>query len=120
MANVNYEIESGQLVIRELPNAKIVCKTNFEVPVLQIISLPDREGCLVLLDWGATKKPTFENLLRVNPDGSIGWKAQLPDSHDAFTDVTQNGDRVDAHTWNGYLVDIDLKTGQTRNVRFAK
>lgn len=118
MASMDYRIEKGQLVIRELPSGNIVRIGSFEVPVLQI--LPLANGCLVLLDPSATKKPTFENLLMVGADGAVRSRAQLPDSHDAFVRVVERDSGVEAQTWNGQLVEIDLATGRTGNARFVK
>jgi hypothetical protein len=120
MASIAYSIESGQLVVRELPSGKIVLSCAFEAPVFQIVPLLKLDGCLVLLDPGATKKPTFENLFMVGSDGTVRWRAQLPGSHDAFTYIFERGTCVEAQTWNGQLVEVDLSTGRTRNARFVK
>jgi hypothetical protein len=37
------------------------------------------EGSLILLDPGASKQPTFENLL-LRCHGQIKWRSQLPQS----------------------------------------
>src|SRR5258708_2861275 len=108
MAKVDYSIENDRLVVRELSSGKIIWNDGFEAPVLQVVALPDLDGCLVLLDPSATDKPTFENLFRVGPDGSIRWKAQLPRSRDAFTSVIDHGGRIEAQTWTGLVVEIDL------------
>src|SRR5437773_351190 len=120
MTNIDYGIENGQLVVREPTSGKVIWKGGFEAPVYQVVALPGLDGCLVLLDPSATKQPTFENLFKVGPDGSIRWKAQLPRSHDAFTRVIEYADRIEAQTWTGQIVEIDLATGQARNPRFVK
>src|SRR5437867_4416747 len=66
------------------------------------------------------QQTTFENLLKVGPDGWIHWKAQLPRSHDAFTRVIDRGSRIEAQAWTGHLVEINLTTGQTKIVGFVK
>ena len=88
--------------------------------VLQVITLPKGDGCLVLLDPSATKKPTFENLFKVGADGSIVWKAELPRSHDAFVETIDCGNHVEAQTCNGDRVEIELESGRTKNARFVK
>jgi hypothetical protein len=120
MAYFDYTIEDGRLVIRNGSSGMRVWQGGFEGPVVQIVALPGREGCLVLLDYSSSKAPTFENLFRVALDGSIIWKAQLPRSHDSFTEMIDRGDRVEARTWTGYLVQIDLTTGRTSDARFVK
>lgn len=120
MTSVDYSVENGQLIIRGLPAGCGVRRYAFEAPVLQILPLPAGGGCLVLLDPSGTKKPTFENLFKVGPDGSMHWKVHLPVSHDAFVSVIECGDRVEARTWNGQRVEIDLENGRTSNARFVK
>jgi hypothetical protein len=88
-------------------------------PILQRVDV--KGGFLVLLDPDASKEPTFENLLLVRPNGRIKWKAQLPHSHDAFVSVklTETGE-IEAQTWQGLLVNVDLETGKTTNKEFVK
>jgi hypothetical protein len=60
-------------------------------PVIQQIKTA--EGTLVLLDPASSKEPTFENLF-LRRGGRIKWKAELPQSHDAFAsiDITDTGE----------------------------
>ena len=117
----NYSIESGKLIIRDEPSGSLLWSGNFDGGlVYKILPLRAREGCLVLLDPGSSPKPTFENLLRVNASGEITWRASLPRSHDAFTDVLFAGTQIEAHTWNGIRVVVDVDTGQTREIGFSK
>jgi hypothetical protein len=88
--------------------------------VLQVLSLPKSSSCLVLLDPSASKKPTFDNLFKVGSYGVIEWRAVLPQSHDAFVSVVDYDDHVEAQTWNGQRVEIDLASGRTKNARFVK
>jgi hypothetical protein len=120
MANNGYSIEDGQLIVREQSTDRVVRRQTFEVPVLQVLTLPGGDGCLVLLDFSATKKPTFENLFKVGTDGAIVWKAELPQSHDAFVSMSDCGDHVEANTWNGYRVEIDLESGRAKRTWFVK
>jgi hypothetical protein len=94
-------------------------KSHSKLPVLQEIETS--KGSLILLDPDGSKQPTFENLLLVRPNGRIQWKAQLPQSHDAFISVklTETGE-IEAQTWQGLLVKIDLETGKTTNKAFVK
>jgi hypothetical protein len=119
MKRTEYSIEQGQLVIRDALTGQVM-RCDFEVAVSKMLPLRKDNACLVLLDPAATKKPNFENLLKVRQDGAVEWKAELPDSHDAFVSMHDCGDHVEANTWNGYHVEIDLNSGRTRNVRFVK
>ena len=120
MKRFDYFLENELLTIREVSSGNIVQCNAFEAPVLQVLPLSRVEGCLVLLDPSAIKKPTFENLFKVSPDGLVDWTVSLPLSHDAFVSVIDRGDYVEARTWKGQSVEINLANGQTRNVRFVK
>ena len=120
MKNLDYSIENGQLVVSELPSGHVIRRNVFDAPVLQILPLVQCRGCLVLLDPSESKKPTFENLFKIGCDGSINWTVKLPDSHDAFVRMIELDDYVEARTWTGQRVEIDLNSGETKKARFAK
>jgi hypothetical protein len=120
VTNNRYSVEEGQLIVREQSTDRVVRRQTFEVPVLQVLTLPGGDGYLVLLDFSATKKPTFENLFKVGTDGAIVWKAELPRSPDAFVSMRHCGKHVEAQTWNGYRVEIDLESGRATNTWFVK
>ena len=118
--NNGYKIESGKLVIFDLATNDVKWSGDFEGSVFKILPIPEGDDCLVLLDPGISKKPTFENLLRVQPSGDITWRAKLSRSHDAYTDVLSTGEGVEARTWNGVRVLIDLADGSVREIGFSK
>jgi len=118
MQETDYSIEQGQLVIRDLLTGRIL-RCDFEAAVSKVLPVPE-DDCLVLLDPAATKRPTFENLFRVRKDGSVEWKAELPQSHDAYVSVRDCDGRIEANTWNGERVEIDLNSGRTKNRQFVK
>ena len=121
MNSSNYMVRNGMLCIQEPESQKILWEGSFEgLPVIQILPLVNEDGCLVLLDGAYAKKPTFENLLRIGTNGSVVWRAQLPQPHDSFTEIIAVGDRIEAQTWKGLRVEIDLATGRTKNPRFVK
>jgi hypothetical protein len=118
MNKTEYSIEKGQLIILELLTGRTM-RCDFDVAVSEVLPIPE-DDCLVLLDPDAMKKLTFENLLKVRRDGSVEWKAALPQSHDTFVSMEACGDRIEANTWSGYRVEIDLSSGQIKSVRFVK
>jgi hypothetical protein len=93
-------------------------KSHSNLPVLQEIETG--KGSLILLDPGASKQPTFENLL-LRCHGQIKWRAQLPQSHDAFVSVrlTESGE-IEARTWQGWTIKVNLQTGKTTKQEFVK
>jgi hypothetical protein len=78
------------------------------------------KGSLILLDPTDSEVPTCSNLLLVER-GQIKWRAELPATHDSFVSVrlSESGD-VTAHTWMGWVVQIDLNTGKTMKKEFVK
>jgi hypothetical protein len=86
-----------------------------------VIDIPASEDSLVLLDyWDGPK--VFANLSRVRADGTEVWTAPppLPTSPDAWTQVRIESGLVVAHSWSGYVVHLDVETGQERLREFVK
>jgi hypothetical protein len=116
-----YTIESGKLVARAKDLKTFLWDMSFEsAKIYKLLPLDNALGCLVLLDPGSSRQPTFENLLLVNPAGEVCWKAELPKSNDAFADVLKIGQGVVARTWTGIRVEVDLATGRTTEIGFSK
>jgi hypothetical protein len=82
--------------------------------------------CLVTYDLvkngGAGSK--FHNLIRCDTLGNALWVAELPDvaGVDAYVsfDLKSYMPLLSASTWSGYLVEIDLDTGQITKQTFTK
>jgi len=62
----------------------------------------------------------FQNLVRVRPDGSIAWRAELPESDDKYVHAKLVEGRVFAYSYGGYDVEIDLETGRILRRVFSK
>jgi hypothetical protein len=85
-----------------------------------LLSIETAKGSLILLDPAASKDPTFSNLLFVE-HGSIKWRAELPQSHDAFVEIRLIDTReIEAKSWCGFIVQIDLETGRIVKKEFVK
>ncbi len=76
--------------------------------------------CLILLDTMASKEPTFENLLSVESEGDVVWKAELPQSHDTFVSFQGKADGLLANMWSGYRVRLDPATGKLMQKQFVE
>jgi hypothetical protein len=61
------------------------------------------------------------NLARVRGDGTDAWRA-VPDtdSQDAWVDARIEDGVVQAWTWSGWLVTLDVETGQVLARTFVK
>lgn len=89
--------------------------------MLSTMPVPDSDETLVLA-------PTDDgfgyaaSITRRGIDGSIRWRAIPPrvEPRDAWTVVRLEGPRVIANTWSGYLVQLDLETGDEIARTFTK
>lgn len=84
--------------------------------------LPGTSDGLVLLEHMSRPHGAFRNLLRVDPRGSIVWRADLPSSgNDAYVaaDVQPDGS-VTARSWSAYLVHVAPATGRLLRSEFVK
>lgn len=90
--------------------------------VIDRIDLPDDAASIVLYDWAAGEVRDGRNLVRVDREGRIVWKAAPPTTgmQDCFTAMQWDGEALTAHTWSCYLVRIDPKNGDVTVLRFTK
>jgi hypothetical protein len=85
-------------------------------------AFPSQDGnrCIVLLDPDATRKPRFENLFAVDRDGNVVWKANLPETHDAFLDAQLDSEGLSVWSWSCYRLLLDPSDGRTISQVFTK
>jgi outer membrane protein assembly factor BamB len=89
--------------------------------ILRKLDLPDGAR-VVVYDWLGCSAPV-ENLVCLNSDGTIRWRAKLPENagpSDCFVAVRMDGDLLLANTWSCYAVWLDPKTGETLRQSFTK
>lgn len=90
--------------------------------VLDLRLTADAEAAVVLLDvpsgWGQV-----QNLVRVEPDGRISWRGELPGGNGTGSfvdfDLDQEGD-ISAQTWSGYRVRLAGQDGRLLESVFTK
>ena len=85
------------------------------------VDLPNDAGRLVIFNW-ETGTGSDENLVCLEPDGRIRWRATLPtnDHSDCFVAVQLDGALVRANSWSSYAVWLDPATGRTLRTQFTK
>ncbi|TCU10022.1 hypothetical protein EV132_12213 [Rhizobium sullae] len=76
----------------------------------------------MLYDWMAEEVKDGRNLMRVDAEGNILWKASTPTTgmQDCFTDMQWDGKTLTANTWSCYRVSIGLQDGQITVLEFTK
>jgi hypothetical protein len=91
-------------------------------PVEEVAPLLDGARAVVLLDYMAAPTMPFENLVCVDCDGQVVWRARLPTTSgaDAYVSFELIGDRLVANTWSGHQVILDPVTGEVQDARFTK
>ena len=89
--------------------------------IVAIITIPGTSDALLLEDYWEGPK-VFANLSRVREDGTVVWRAAppLPTSSDSWTQARVEGTEVTAYSWSGFLVRLDLESGQEISREFVK
>jgi hypothetical protein len=88
--------------------------------MLQSLDIPG--GRAVLFYWSANQECRFENLACFNGDGSLRWRAALPENsgHDCFVGIALDNDQLRANTWSCFALWLDLLTGRASKTAFTK
>jgi hypothetical protein len=85
------------------------------------VDLPDAGGSIVLYDWMSDEVKDGRNLVRVDPEGNIVWRASPPTGvSDCFTRMQWDGQTLSANTWSCYRVGIDPENGAVTVLQFTK
>jgi len=114
---------SGELVILESHTDKERWRGKPQgIPVSKAILLPYANDLIVLLEYAYHPRRPFRNLIRMRPDGSIIWHAELPQAtaNDAYVDIELTGGSLLAWSWSGYRVVIDPVSGKIIQKTFIK
>ena len=92
------------------------------VQIIDQVDLADGSGSIVLYDWMAEEVKDGRNLMRVDPEGNILWKASSPTTgvRDCFTRMQWDGQSLIANTWSCYRVSVDPQTGAVTVLGFTK
>ena len=75
--------------------------------ILDTLNLPDCK--IVLLDWSSHKEHRLENLVCINGDSSLKWRAALPQSTgpDCFVAMALDDNQLRANTMSGFAIWLD-------------
>ncbi len=87
------------------------------------VALPHGAGTVVVYGWSSDTSPRWDNIELLSPDGSVIWRAKLPDdttNPDCFVHVAWDGNLLRANSWSGWVVWIDPETGRTVRAEFVK
>lgn len=110
------------LVITDSVTGRTVWRGKLDgYPVWKALAIPNSDDCIVLLEYWARPEYPFQNLLRIGRDGSIRWRAQLPDiGADAYISIRLTEHELMASSWSGFRVVLDPETGSICSQEFTK
>lgn len=119
---MNYRVAGDDLLIEDADHALCWCGQPDGRPVEWAIALRFADDGLALYHYYRPDHPYggFQNLVRVRPDGSIVWRAELPGNDDKYVNAKLIEGRLSAHSYGGYDVDIDVDTGRIIDRQFSK
>jgi len=89
----------------------------------QILLSLDFPDCrVVLLDWCSSNEHRLENLICYNSDGSLRWKAALPENsgHDCFVEIALDNGQLRTNTMSCFALWLDPSTGRAVKTVFTK
>jgi hypothetical protein len=89
--------------------------------IFKALKLPDSGDEVVLFEYEAGSVAD-RNLLRVRTDGSVAWVAELPDppGADAYVGAWLRPTHIEAQSFSGWHVWIDIDTGHIERSEFTK
>lgn len=90
------------------------------IPVRTAIPLNEGRRWIILLDPDADLRSAFENLLCIDQNGVLVWKAKLPTSSDVFVAVAVDPEGILGATWSGFNLRFDENTGAEVDRVFVK
>ena len=120
--NSQHLVLNGELIIQNRDTETISWKgkPNGHL-VVNVIEIPEEDDCIVLLEYW-TNGNRFNNLLRINSNGSIIWMSELPSDTgvDAYVKANWQSGNLVAWSWSGFMVTIDHRTGKILTKEFKK
>jgi hypothetical protein len=91
-------------------------------PIYAIFQIYDNNDRIILFGYDKDSSTQFSNLFRLTYQGDIVWIAELPGviGKDMYVNVKLVDDRLEANTWSGMWVRIDLSNGSILESSFTK
>jgi hypothetical protein len=121
---VQYSRINRSLVLSETTHGRVIWSGQPDgYPVQKVLSRPGLDGCFVLLDRDTSPKwGDFLNILKIEPNGNIQWRAELPDSgNDTYVDMKWSDDNIlTAWSWSCYMVTLNQTNGRVLTRVFTK
>jgi|SRR6266567_4353939 len=119
---MEYEVAGDEVVIRDNAHRRIWQGKPEGYVVRWASAVPGSNDGLVLYYYYVPDKrnQAFKNLVRIRPDGSTIWHADLPTRTDTYTNVQLDKRKLTAWSWEGFTAEIDIETGRILDQLFTK
>ena len=117
-----FSCQDGVLIIKDANDDRELWRgkpDGYDVGKVLAVSDPDR--CVAFLEPRLMKRP-FPNLVCVDANGSVVWRAELPDhsGDDIYVDAEVRSGFLVAFSWLCYRVTIDPFSGEITSRLFTK
>ena len=123
MLNARYSTYLGDVVVTDASSGEVLWSGAIDqAKTDSVLPLGESDDAIVLLDHMA-RKGRFPNLVRIDRNGAILWRAQLPsssDPHDSYVSVEVEGETIRANSWSGYRVRLSPDSGRIAKSTFTK
>lgn len=119
---MNFRVAGDDLVIEDAGgNVRWQGKPE-QRPVEWATAIPNSGDGIVLYHYYRPDHPYggFENLVRVRSDGSVVWRAELPESDDKYVNANLHEGRLFSYSYGGYDAEISLENGRIISKQFSK
>jgi len=120
--HVSYSMVNHEIVTTDEKGRVIWSGAPLDKQVEDVRQIPGSDDALVLLDYMGEPAGPCRNLVRIQADGQIVWRAELPSSSntEAYVAVDIDGGLLVAKSWTGYRVILDELTGKIRESNYTK
>lgn len=73
------------------------------------LPIPGSDDRIVLMFWATSDEARFQNVVRVDRDGTVKWSAELPGNaeRDCFVSLRRRDDVYVARTYSGHEICLD-------------
>jgi hypothetical protein len=119
---LNFRVAGDELVIEDAEGKVHWHGKPEQRPVEWATAIRSSDDGLALYHYYRPDHPygAFQNLVRVRPDGSIVWRAELPESDDKYVNADLREGRLFSYSYGGYHVEINVDNGRIISKQFSK
>ncbi len=121
MKHVTFVTIDRSIIVQRKDDGTVYWTGTFDgAPIKAALVLSAGSRCVILLDPDSSKANIFENLLCIDQEGRVLWRARLPGVPDAFTEAALTDEGVSAYSFSGFTVLIDPENGHEIRKLFVK